>query len=127
MSDTSWEVRNSEGSLELGSNQSFFCGLRVEGSEIQKTIQYMLVMTVLALISVKGIRNSERLFVNTKLCSYIVRLAQWKSKILIVDGIVLFFIFFRWNAQLCLDWQNSSVRYGCSALNFSISEKGLDN
>ena len=51
----------------------------------------MLVMTVLALISVKGIRNSERLFVNTKLCSYIVRLAQWKSKILIVDGIVLFF------------------------------------
>ena len=27
--------------------------------------------TVFSLISVKGIRNSERLFVNTKLCSYI--------------------------------------------------------
>ena len=47
-------------------------------------------MTVFALISVMGIRNSERLFVNTKLCSYIVRLAQWKNKMVIFDGIVLF-------------------------------------
>ena len=47
-------------------------------------------MTVFALISVMGIRNSERLFVNTKLCSYIVRLAQWKNKMVISDGIVFF-------------------------------------
>ena len=47
-------------------------------------------MTVFALISVMGIRNSERLFVNTKLCSCIVRLAQWKNKMVIFDGIVFF-------------------------------------
>ena len=47
-------------------------------------------MTVFALISVKGIRNSERLFVNIKLCSYVVRLAQWKNKMVIFDGIVFF-------------------------------------
>ena len=49
-------------------------------------------MTVFALISVKGIRNSEHLFVNTKLCSYIVRLAQWKNKMVIFDGIVFLLI-----------------------------------
>ena len=49
----------------------------------------------------------------------------------IFDGIVFFFnrnsraldrdrIFFRWKAQLCLDWQNSSVHYhGFSGPNFS--------
>ena len=47
-------------------------------------------MTVFVLISVKGIRNSERFFVNTKLCSYIVRLAQWKNKMVIFDGIGFF-------------------------------------
>ena len=47
-------------------------------------------MTFFALISVKGIRNSERLFLNTKLCSYIVRLAQWKNKMVIFDVVVFF-------------------------------------
>ena len=45
-------------------------------------------MTVFALISVMDIRNPERLFVITKLCSYIVRFAQWKNKMVIFDGIV---------------------------------------
>ena len=49
-------------------------------------------MTVFASISVKGIRNSEHLFVNTKLCSYIVRLAQWKNKMVIFDGMVFLLI-----------------------------------
>ena len=50
------------------------------GSEIRKTIQCRLVMTVsVALMSMKGIRNSERLFVNIKLCSYVFRLAHWKK------------------------------------------------
>lgn len=66
------------------------------------------------------------------LATKIVRLVQWKNKMVIVDGIVFFFfnrnsraldrdrIFFRWKAQLCLDWQNSSVHYhGCSGPNFS--------
>ena len=47
-------------------------------------------MIVFALKSVRGIRNSERLFVNTKLCSNIVRFAQWKNKMVIFDRIVLF-------------------------------------
>ena len=47
-------------------------------------------MAVFAL-SVKGIRNLERLFVNIKLCSYVVRLAQWKNKMVIFDAIVFFF------------------------------------
>ena len=87
-------------------------------------------MIVFALKSVRGIRNSERLFVNTKLCSNIVRFAQWKNKMVIFDRIVFFLNrdsckldgdlnFLRWNTHLCLDWQNSSVRYGCSAPNFS--------
>ena len=97
---------------KLSSNHSFFVGyefrgpkfgrhfklggkhrqIRVEGSEIRKTIQCKLVMTVVALISAKGIRNLERLFVNTNLCSciIIVRLAQWKNKMVIFDGIVFF-------------------------------------
>ena len=49
-------------------NHSFFCRIRVEESKIRKIIQCW--------------------FVNTKLSSYIVRLAQWKNKMVIFDGIV---------------------------------------
>ena len=54
-------------------------------------------MIVFALKSVRGIRNSERLFVNTKLCSNIVRFAQWKNKMVIFDRIVFFKIVTRVN------------------------------
>ena len=64
-------------------------------------------MTVFALISVMGIRNSERLFVNTKLCSCIVRLAQWKNKMVIFDGILGFHVTSQY-------FPNMDVRHICA-------------
>ena len=62
----------------------------LRGPKFGGQFQCKLVMTFFALISVKGIRNLERLFLNTKLCSYIVRLAQWKNKMVICDVVVFF-------------------------------------